>query len=118
MALAMPLASMLLGHALYEAFQVKRYFTAIFTFFISVSLFDLESRFFVPTHACWKPTRAGAVRAKPSLCAGLRSIVSRPSLDSPEHGGTLVVVGMTRPRGARCRGTMDSRRNLVSGGSQ
>ena len=58
---ASPLASVLPGYALYEAFQVKRYFTAIFTFFISVSLFDLESRFF-----------------------------ARP---------TLVVVGMTRPRG-------------------
>ena len=39
------------------------------------------------------------------------------TLDSSEHGGTLVVVGMTRPRGARCRGTRDSRRDLVSGGS-
>ena len=57
------LASMLPGHALYEAFQVKRYFTAFFTFFIPVSLFDLDSRFFAPTHMCWKSTRAGTVRA-------------------------------------------------------
>jgi hypothetical protein len=49
------------------------------------------------------------------VCAGLRSIVSRQSRNSPEHVGTLVVAGMTRPRGARCRGTMVSRRNLVSG---
>src|SRR5215475_7290920 len=31
-ALALPLASVLPGHAFYEAFQVKRYFTAFFTF--------------------------------------------------------------------------------------
>jgi hypothetical protein len=117
-AVASVLAPAFAGHALYEAFEIKRYFTAFFTFFISVSLFDLESRFFAPTHTCWKSTRAGAVRGRPSLCASLRSIASRPSLDSPEHVDTLLVVGMTRPRGARCRGTMDSRRNLVSGGSQ
>jgi hypothetical protein len=99
-------------------FKSSDIFAAFFTFFIPVSLFDLESRFFAPTHMCWKSTRAGGCQGRPSLCAGLRSIVSRPSLDSPEHVGTLVVVGMTRPRGARCRGTIDSRRNLVSGGSQ
>ena len=114
----LPLASMLPGHALYEAFQVKRYLTAFFTFFIPVSLFDLESRFFAPTHTCLEVDARRSCQGRPSLCAGLRSIVSRPSLDSLEHVGTLVVVGMTRPRGARCRGTMDSRRNLVSGGSQ
>src|SRR5215471_12252395 len=63
------------GHALYEAFQVKRYFTAFFTFFISVSLFDLESRFFAPTHTCWKSTGAGAVRAgRRSAPASVRSL--------------------------------------------
>ena len=36
------------GLSLYEAFEVKHYFT----FFISVSLFDSESRFFAPTHTC------------------------------------------------------------------
>jgi hypothetical protein len=63
---------------------------------------------------------AGARRGcqgRPLLCLASRSVVSRPRLDRPEHGGTLVVVGMTRPRGARCRGTRGSRRNLVSGGS-
>src|SRR5215470_6381361 len=106
------------GHALYEAFQVKRYFTAFFTFFISVSLFDLESRFFAPTHTCWKSTGAGAVRAgRRSAPASARSLPGR-ALTAPAPVDTFVVVGMTRPRGARCRGTMDSRRNLVSGGSQ
>jgi hypothetical protein len=84
---------------------------------IPVSLFDAESRFFAPTHTCWKPARAGAVKAGRRSVLASRSIVSRPRLDRPEHGGLLVVVGMTRPRGARCRGTRDSRRNLVSGGS-
>jgi len=77
------------GLSLYEAFEVKRYFT----FFISVSLFDSESRFFAPTHTCWKSARAGAVKAGRRSALTSRSIVSRLSLDSPEHGGTLVVSG-------------------------
>jgi hypothetical protein len=103
--------------ALYEAFEVKHYLTAFFTFFIPVSLFDLESRFFAPTHECWKPARAGTVKAGRRSALASCSIISRPRLDRPEHGGTLVVVGMTRPRGARYRGTRNSRRNLVSGRS-
>src|SRR6266436_9523373 len=61
-AVASVLAPAFAGHALYEAFDVKHYFTAFSTSFIPVSLFDLESRFFAPTHTCWKPARAGAVR--------------------------------------------------------
>src|SRR4029077_3700305 len=86
--------------------------------FIPVSLFDFESRFFSPTHSCWRSARTGTVKAGRRSDLATHSVVSRPRLDSSEHGGTLVVVGMTRPRGARCRGTRDSRRNLVSGGSQ
>jgi hypothetical protein len=93
------------------------YFTAFSTSFIPVSLFDLESRFFAPTHTWWTPARTGAVKVGRRSALSARSVVSRPRLDRPEHGGTLVVVGMTRPRGARCRGTRDSCRNLVSGGS-
>jgi hypothetical protein len=109
---------------LYGAFEVKHLFHAFstsftsFTSFIPVSLFDLESRFFAPTHTCWRPARTGAVKVGRRYGLAARSVVSRPRLDGPEHGGTLVVVGMTRPRGARCRGTRNSRRNLVSGGSQ
>jgi hypothetical protein len=44
--------------ALYEAFEVKHYFAAFSTSFIPVSLFDLESRFFVPTHRVWGSRRA------------------------------------------------------------
>jgi hypothetical protein len=57
--------------ALYEAFEVKHYFAAFSTSFIPVSLFDLESRFFVPTHGCGKPARAGGCQGRPSLCTGL-----------------------------------------------
>src|ERR1700693_5640611 len=105
---------------LYGAFEVKHLFHAFSpsTSFIPVSLFDLESRFFAPTHTCWRPARTGAVKVGRRSGLAARSVVSRPRLDGPEHGGTLVVVGMTRPRGARCRGTRNSRRNLVSGGSQ
>jgi hypothetical protein len=106
---------------LYGAFEVKHLFHGILHFlpsFIPVSLFDLESRFFAPTHMGWRPARAGAVKAGRRSALAACSVVSRPRLDSPEHGGRLVVVGMTRPRGARCRGTRNSRRNLVSGGSQ
>src|SRR5271169_5324994 len=102
---------------LYGALEVKHYFTAFSTSFIPVSLFDLKSRFFAPTHMCWRPARTGAVKAGRRSTLATRSVVSRPRLDRPEHGGTLGVVGMTCPRGARCRGTRGSRRNLVSGGS-
>jgi hypothetical protein len=30
--------------------------------FLPVSLFDLESRFFAPTHTCWRPAQTGAVK--------------------------------------------------------
>jgi len=108
------------GLSLYGAFIVKRFQSSDLSFFLSrsVSLFDLESRFFAPTRTCRRPARAGAVKVGRRSGLAARSAVSRPCLDSPEHGGRLVVVGMTRPRGARCRGTRNSRRNLVSGGSQ
>ncbi len=53
------------------------------------------------------PSRAGAVKAGRRSARVSRSAVSRPCLGRPEHGGTLVVVGHDRPRGARCRGTRD-----------
>ncbi len=106
---------------LYEVFEVKHCFTAFSTFllscfFLPVSLFDLEARFFAPTHSSWRPSRTGAVKVGRRSDLATHSAVSRPCLESPEHGGTLDMIGMTRPRGARCRGTRTSRRNLVSGG--
>src|SRR5262249_30262638 len=60
--------------------------------------------FFAPTHACWRPARTGAVKAGRRSTLATRSAVSRPRLDSPEHGGTLGVVGMTCPRGSSLSG--------------
>src|SRR6516165_10886604 len=80
-------------------------FTPFFISFIPVSLFDFESRFFAPTHTCWGLPRTGAVKADRRSALAARSVVSRPRLDRPEHGGRLAVVRMTRPRGARCQGT-------------
>jgi hypothetical protein len=56
---------------LYEVFEVKHYLTAFFTFFIPVSLFDLGSRFFAPTHGGWKPARRDC-QGRPSLLRCLR----------------------------------------------
>ena len=80
---------------LYGALEVKHYFTAFSTSFIPVSLFDLKSRFFAPTHTCWRPARTVAVKVGRRSTLATRSVVSRPRLDRPEHGGTLGVVGMT-----------------------
>src|SRR5271165_3559993 len=63
------------------------YFTAFSTSFIPVSLFDLESRFFAPTQHVLRPTRTGAVKVGRRSALAARSVVSRPRLDRPEHGG-------------------------------
>jgi hypothetical protein len=47
------------------------YFTAFSTCCFPVSLFDLEARFFVPTHTCWTPARTGAVKAGRRSASGL-----------------------------------------------
>ena len=67
----------------------------VHSFFISVSLFDLESRFFAPTRMCCDAGARRGCQGRPALCLASRSIVSRPRLDRPEHGGTLVAIGMT-----------------------
>src|SRR3984893_15005027 len=85
---------------------------------LSVSLFDLRARFFVPT--CTS-LAAGAHRS----CQGwpshqpfpTSSAVARPHLDSFEHDGTLGAIGMTI-RGEPAFGRDQSRHNLVSGGSK
>ena len=85
---------------------------------LSVSLFDLKARFFVPTCASL------AVGARRS-CQGwpshqpfpTSSAVARPHLDSFEHDGTLGAIGMTI-RGEPAFGRDQSRHNLVSGGSK
>jgi hypothetical protein len=92
------------------------YFTVCSTFFIPVSLFDLESRFFAPTRRIAKPACAGAVKVgrRPNLAA--YSGLARPHLDSFEHGGPLDAVGTTI-RGELAIGRGSSRHNLVFGRS-
>ena len=107
-----------IGRALYEAFEVKRYFTAFFTFFIPVSLFDSESHFFAPTHTCWKSARAGGL-SNPAVALRSPHAPSFPgrALTAPSTAARWLC-GDDASRGTRCRGTRDSYRNLVSGGSQ
>src|SRR3977135_1121806 len=63
------------------------YFTPLSTSFIAVSLFDSESPFLRPDPHVLRPTRTGPVKVgrRSALAAG--SVVSRPRLDRPEHGG-------------------------------
>src|SRR5262249_13678801 len=68
---------------LYWALEVKHLFHAFstsFTSFIPVSLFDLESRFFAPTHTCWRPARTGAVKAGRRSTPATRSVFPGPAL--------------------------------------
>ena len=87
------------------------YFTAGSTSF-RVSWFDLEARFFVPTHRSRTLARAGAVRIGRRSSFSPSSVAARPHLDGLEHAGMLVVVGMTPSRGAR-RSRRDVRRTTT-----
>jgi len=64
-------------------------------------LFDLKAHFFVPTRNIQTLSRAGAVKVGRRSDISSCSDAARPHLDSSEHGSTLVVIGMTRSRGAR-----------------
>ena len=61
----------------------------------SVSLFDLEVRFFVPTRGSLTSSRAGAVKVGRRADLTACSELARPYLDSSEHDGTLGAIGMT-----------------------
>jgi hypothetical protein len=67
--------------------------------FLSVSLFDLKTRFSVPTRAGAKTPGADAVKAHRRDALATRSPVSRWRLDGGEHGVRLPAVG-TRSGGA------------------
>ena len=67
--------------ALYGAFEVKHTFhTNLLFFFIPVSLFDLESRFFAPTHARVEADAHRAVKVGRRSALAVRSVLSRPRL--------------------------------------
>jgi len=61
----------------------------------SVSLFDLQARFFVPTRGSLTSSRAGAVKVGRRANLAACSELARPYLDSFEHDGTLGAIGMT-----------------------
>jgi hypothetical protein len=94
----------------------SREFTACYFSFNPNSLFDLKAHFFAPTRSVQTLSRTGAVkvgrRSDITSCSG----DARPYLDSPEHGSTLVVVGMTRSRGARLWRTNNRAATLYSVG--
>ena len=85
---------------------------------LSVSLFDLRARFFVPPRGTLTSSREGVVkvgrRAKLAACSEL----ARPYLDSFEHDG-IAWCDRETIRGEPAFGRADQpRRNLVSGGSK
>ena len=86
---------------MYGALRVKRFVHGTFTFLCRVSLLDLESRFSAPTRNCAGPARAGAVKNGRRADLAMHDVPARPLLDSSEHVGMLMLVGMTITRGAR-----------------
>jgi hypothetical protein len=66
--------------ALYGLFVVKRFQSSDLFFLLSssVSLFDLESRFFAPTHSIARPARAGAVKVGRRTDLSKCSALARP----------------------------------------
>jgi hypothetical protein len=102
--------------ALYGAFEVKHLFHTILHFLHSSFFVRLGIPFLHPDPHLLRPTRTGAVKVGRRSGLATRSVVSRPGLDSPEHGGTVVVVGTTI-RGGLAIGRGSSRHNLVFGRS-
>src|SRR4029450_12713580 len=78
----------------------------------SVSLFDLASRFFAPTH-----TPSGRRAQERSRLAVHRVATDRLGLDGSEHDGILVVVGMTTSEGSSHVVHEHSRHILLFGGA-
>jgi hypothetical protein len=60
---------------------------------LSVSLFDLKARFFVPTRTFLTSARAGAVKVGRRASLAACSTLARPHRDSSEHDGPLGAVG-------------------------
>jgi hypothetical protein len=60
---------------------------------LSVSLFDLKARFFVPTRTSLTLARAGAVKVGRRANLAACSTLARPHRDSSEHDGPLGAVG-------------------------
>ncbi len=97
--------------ALYEAFIVKRFQSSDLSFLLSrsVSLFDVESRFFAPTRSITRRSCQGWPSPQP--CG-----VLRPCQPTPSTTAGLMSVGTTI-RGGLAIGRGSSRHNLVFGRS-
>jgi hypothetical protein len=100
--------------ALYGAFVVKHLFHTILHFLHSSFFVRLGIPFLRPDPHVLRPTRTGSVKVGRRSGLAVRSVVSRPRLDRPEHGATLVVVGTTI-RGELAIGPGSSCHNLVFG---
>src|SRR5882672_3276191 len=73
--------------ALYGAFEVKHIFYATLYFLHSSFFVRLGIPFLRPNPHVLRPTRTGPVKAGRRSALAARSVVSRPRLDRPEHGG-------------------------------
>ena len=99
-------------HAFYGADFVKGVPQGSYPFsHPSVSLFDLGSRFFAPTH-----TASGRRAQERSRLAAHGAATDRLGLDGAEHDGILVVVGMTTSEGSSHVVHEHSRHILLFGG--
>ena len=102
--------------ALYGAFEVKHIFYTTLYFLHCGFFVRLGIPFLRPDPHVLKPTRTGPVKVgrRSALAAG--SVVSRPRLDRPEHGGHAGCSRDDDQRGA-CHRARSSRHNLVFGKS-
>src|ERR1700680_2571522 len=104
--------------ALYGAFIVKRFQSSDLSFLLSrsVSLFDVESRFFAPTRSIAKPARAELSRL-----AVTPTLRRTPALPGHTLTASSTTAGLMRS-GRRSEGSLpigrgSSRHNLVFGRS-
>ena len=105
---------------MYGVFIVKRFESGdlSFSLYRSVSLFDLESRFFAPTRSIARPARAGAVKVGRRSNLASYCALARPHLDSFRARRHRWCGRDDDQRGARFPGADQSRHDLVSGGSR
>ena len=103
--------------ALYGAFEVKHIFYTTLYFLHSSFFVRLGIPFLRPDPHVLRPTRTGPVKVgrRSALAAG--SVVSRPRLDRPEHGGHAGCSRDDDQRGSFAIGRGSSRHNLVFGRS-
>src|SRR6267143_941561 len=97
--------------ALYGAFEVKHMFYTTLYFLYSSFFVRLGIPFLRPDPHVLRPTRTGPVKVGRRSALAARSVVSRPRLDRPEHGGHA---GCSRDDDQR--GALPSGAKLLGGG--